>query len=50
MSPPLKLQHRDDPLAVGPDRTQAAGEPSAATAVAEAPAAGPIELAGPPAS
>lgn len=38
MSPQLKLQHRDDPLAIGPDRTQATGETGAATAVAEAPA------------
>lgn len=34
---PLKLQKRDDPLAVGPERAQAGGEPAgAATAVAEA--------------
>ena len=47
MSPPLKLQHRDDPLAVGPDRTQATGETgSTATAVAEAPGpAQPPEVA-----
>jgi len=43
VSPQLKLQKRDDPLAVGPERSQTAGETPAAAPSAEAGAGGPAQ-------